>query len=121
MWFRWWDPVWVLSEFYWPLVDAGETQDVYSMTISQLRYRMAALGQYKSQENYQSWFEMEYPEDNDKDSGSSNGKPQRKRRAKDDKPLTWDDWEIKSAFEYDQFWLPEQGDDGWKKHGFLRM
>ena len=116
--FRWWDYTWLLSKFYWPLASAGEQERIYKMPLSKLRFHVASLSEYRSQENGATWFDMDQ---STADSGDSD-KPSWARSAgkKSSKPITYEDWEIKSPAEYDAIFLPSCGDANWAKHGITR-
>lgn len=121
--FRWWDDNWLMQEFYWPLIEAGETRDIYSMTLTQLRLHVNSLSSYQQMKNFSSWVSMDMAKDssNGGSSGDSSSRNEPKSRIGNVAPegVTYADWNIKGAAEFDMFYLPSCGtDENWAKHGY---
>lgn len=117
------------------------------MTLTEIRTKIASASEYKVLENYSTWLDIDLMDDDDEDDGhvryeydelgnvvsssKKNKKPltrkerKLKRRMKVDRktsgPITWDEWDIKSALDYDMFFLPAQGNANWSKHGYVSL
>lgn len=112
-----------MVEYFHPLIESGAFD--YASLMKTPMYRVLlvkdSLSEYNLLKNYQLW--LSYP-DKDDESASIPGKEQHGKKDKDGRYLytpTWEEWEVKSAFEYDTMYLPKLGDDGWKQHGYKRM
>lgn len=117
----------MLKTYYWPIVEASnETKgDLLKMPFVDVLDLKESLSDHKDAQGFFTWFTTGQNTEHGVSYSSSGGGNDPFTYGKgvnhNSKPIKWSDWEITSAFEYDQYWLPKMGDSDWNKYAVARV
>lgn len=97
----------MIINYVLPLLDSGiSLSEINRLTVIEVFDYIQAIAESNSYKNYDSWFDLDQMDERQTDHGTF--KPRSKQ-----KDLRWSTWEIKSAMDYDRYYVPKLGNGAW--------